>query len=120
MAVGHLTYKDLTPEQRREGAKAQREQLRQLMANPFLASEQLQALSERLAHIDKWEMGHLEVGKKPGQQPALPASEAAPSLPSPKTPAALPAAREPVHHTIEVVDTVSIEEQVSGDPPKKA
>jgi hypothetical protein len=65
MAVGHLTYLDLTPDQRQEGARAAREQVRKLMANPFLTADQQKILSDRVMHIDKWENGQLEVGAPP-------------------------------------------------------
>jgi hypothetical protein len=61
MATKTLSYLDLTPQQRRDGAKAARERLRQYMANPFLTPEQHEQLAAQMARIDQWEAGSLEV-----------------------------------------------------------
>jgi hypothetical protein len=65
MAVGHLTYMDLSEHQRRTGASHAREKLRGLLANPFLTPEQLKALHTQMAQIDAWEAGTLAVDPKP-------------------------------------------------------
>jgi hypothetical protein len=139
MGIRHLTYLDLSPEQRKEGAKAAREQLRQAVANPFLSPEQQSALADRRDHIDKWEKGHLDPAHglqlhgKP-KTAALPGSAepkgllAAPLVVVEEAPPAsedvpleglfaddLP---EPTHHVVQVIETVPIEEQVTGSAEK--
>jgi hypothetical protein len=62
MAVGHVTYLDLSPEQRRQAAKAVREKVRAALANPFLTNEQKSALTYQLERITHWEHGRLAMG----------------------------------------------------------
>lgn len=81
MAIRHLTYLDLTPEQRREGAKGAREQLRQAAASPYLTLEQRAAINERTELIHKWEKGDLEVTPKAPTPKALPMKSALQALP---------------------------------------
>lgn len=95
MAIQHLTYLDLTPEQRREGAKRARDQLRSLLQNPMLTPEQLTALSDRMVHIDNWEKGALEIPKGSPQK----------GLPSP--------VREPQHHEVSLTEGVPVKAKLS-------
>jgi hypothetical protein len=57
MAIKHLSVKDLTPEQRKEGADKARERLRALLANPFVTADQVDQVHARLVAVDKWERG---------------------------------------------------------------
>ena len=61
MSIKTTSYLDLTPEQRREGARTAREQLRALADNPFLTAEQRGQIVDRLAHLDRWEAGMIPV-----------------------------------------------------------
>lgn len=61
MAIKTLSYLDLTPEQRRNGAKQARERLRSLAGNPFLTEDQRTQLQEQLRKLDLWEHGKLEL-----------------------------------------------------------
>lgn len=61
MAIKTLSYLDLTPEQRRDGARTARERLRSLSANPFLTAEQHAQIAEQMVHLDHWEAGKLAV-----------------------------------------------------------
>jgi hypothetical protein len=62
MAVGHATYLDLTKEQRQMAAARVREQVRQALANPFLAPEQRAILHSQVDRITRWERGTLAIG----------------------------------------------------------
>lgn len=59
MALGRITYLDLTEEQRREGAARSRAQIKALLSNPALTADQRKALQDRLAHLRLWEAGKL-------------------------------------------------------------
>lgn len=59
MAIRHLTYLDLTPEQRALGAAAARGRIRALLANPHLTSEQVRQLRQEQIRLAKWERGTL-------------------------------------------------------------
>ena len=62
MAVGHLTYLDLSLEQRRVAATRVREQIRNALANPFLAADQRAILTSQIDRITAWERGTLAIG----------------------------------------------------------
>jgi len=62
MAVGHLTYLQLTPAQRKIAAQRVREQVRTALANPFLTSDQRATLVLQVDRITRWEHGKLELG----------------------------------------------------------
>lgn len=55
MAIGKLTYLDLTPEQRREGAKVARERIRNSQMSPALDAAQQAYLKSEAEKIDAWE-----------------------------------------------------------------
>ncbi len=74
MAVGHVSYLDLTAEQRKLAANRVREQIRQAMANPFLSPEQRAILVAHVDHITKWERGLLPMGT-PFPAAPVPATE---------------------------------------------
>jgi hypothetical protein len=61
MGVGHLTYLDLSPEQRQQAAGRARERLRSHLANPFMTADQAKLLQEQAEKIDRWEAGLLPV-----------------------------------------------------------
>ncbi len=104
MAIGHLSYLDLTPEQRHEGAKAARERVRQLLANPFLSQDQRQILADRLSHIDAWERCQLHA---PASAPMQ--VEMIQDLPE------VESVRTPVQHTVSVSDDVEVEVSLTDD-----
>ncbi len=60
MAIKTISYLELTPEQRREGARLARERLRVLSANPFLTEDQHAQLRDQMLRLDAWEAGTLE------------------------------------------------------------
>lgn len=74
MAVHHLTYLDLTLEQRKAAANRVREQVRAALINPFLAPDQTAILKYQLERITKWEHGKLQIGT-PFAMPGLPKAE---------------------------------------------
>lgn len=55
MAIGKLTYLDLTTEQRREGAKVARERIRNAQMSPALDASQQAFLAAEMKKIDAWE-----------------------------------------------------------------
>lgn len=61
MAVRTLSYLDLTPSERSEGAKVARERLRALLINPLLDNEQRQVIEQSLDRLHKWEHGQIKV-----------------------------------------------------------
>jgi hypothetical protein len=65
MAVGHLTYLDLPPEQRKEAAERLRTALRASLSSPFTAPEQRVMLTLQMDFITAWENGQLTVGTAP-------------------------------------------------------
>ncbi len=62
MTVKHRTYLDLSDEQRRVAANDARSRLRTHLTNPFITGDQTAFIQSRLAEIDKWERGEVEVG----------------------------------------------------------
>lgn len=64
MALGRITYLDLTPEQRREGAARARARLKTLLANPSLTPDQRAALRSRLDELRMWEAGELHKSRE--------------------------------------------------------
>lgn len=62
MAIGHVTYLDLPLQARSAAANRVREQIRQAMANPFLAADQRALLVAHLHRITHWEHGRLPIG----------------------------------------------------------
>ncbi len=65
MAIKHISYADLTPEQRRKGAEEARKRLSGMLMAPFLTPEQQLAIQAQLKNIDDWEQGRLPVARKP-------------------------------------------------------
>ena len=61
MAIKTMSYLELTPEQRRFGAKAMKDRLRASLANASLTPEQQKQVSAQIAHLDKWERGLIEL-----------------------------------------------------------
>lgn len=61
MAIKHLTYLDLTPAQRREGATVARERLQASLGTPFLNQDQRQVVLAEMARVVDWEAGRLPV-----------------------------------------------------------
>jgi hypothetical protein len=63
MAIKHLTYLDLTPEQRRDSARKARAQIQQQLANVLITPDQQQTLLTHLDKVNQWEAGTLAMGK---------------------------------------------------------
>lgn len=62
MGVKHLTYLDLTVEQRREAANAARGRLQSHLSNPTLTPAQQGVIMAQLTDLDRWEAGTLPIG----------------------------------------------------------
>lgn len=109
MAVRHLTYLDLTPDQRREGAARAREKYRSVLANPFLTKEQSEAVQKEIAKIDSWERGtaHTETDMRTAKQLPAPVKNALKALPP------APSERKPVHHDVRVADTTKVTDKIA-------
>ena len=69
MAIGHLSYTDLSAEQRAEAANKIRTQLRAQLHNPALTVEQRAQIQERMLHLDHWAAGALPVKAAPKRTP---------------------------------------------------
>ena len=83
--IKHLSYLDLTPEQRRKGADSARKRVMGMMSTPFLTGDQKMALQEQMNQIDRWERGELHT--------------------------LTPPTREPVSHDISIGESVSVSEK---------
>ena len=59
MAVKHLSYLDLSPEQRTRAATQARGRIKTMLANPFLTPDQVAHLRREQEQIGKWERGQL-------------------------------------------------------------
>jgi hypothetical protein len=59
MAVQHLTYLDLSPEQRARAASEARGRIKTLLANPFLTPDQAEHLRKEQLRLGQWERGEL-------------------------------------------------------------
>lgn len=59
MPLIRRNYRDLSPELRREGAKARRAQILGALKSPGLAAEQIKLLQVELQKINQWEAGEL-------------------------------------------------------------
>ena len=57
MAVKHLSYLDLTVEERAKGAEGARRLLRAQLSNPFLTPEHVAHLNDQMMHLSRWEKG---------------------------------------------------------------
>ena len=62
MALGRVTYLDLTEEQRREGAARAKARLKAMLANPALTEEQRVSLQDQMTRLRMWEAGTLPTG----------------------------------------------------------
>ena len=66
MALGQISYRSLSPEKRRAGAKIARERLRGALMSPALTPDQQAYLKAEMAKIDAWERCELPcVGDDP-------------------------------------------------------
>jgi hypothetical protein len=63
MAIKHLTYLDLTPEQRRDSARKARAQIQQQLANILITPDQQKTLLGHLDRVNQWEAGVLTTVK---------------------------------------------------------
>lgn len=59
MTIIKRSYLDLSPERRREGAKAVRDRLRAALGDPGLSPEATRMLQAQMLKIDLWEAGAL-------------------------------------------------------------
>jgi hypothetical protein len=59
MPVIRMNYLELSPEQRREGAKTVRDRLKASLSNPNLTPDQQAQLHGQLRKVDLWEKGAL-------------------------------------------------------------
>lgn len=61
MSVKHLTYLNLSPEQRREAAAKRRAQLKAMLANPLMEARQVAVVHEQLRMLAAWEAGTVKI-----------------------------------------------------------
>lgn len=107
MAVRTLTYRDLTAEQRTQGARKARERLLGFLDNPFMTADQREAVYAKIGALNLWEKLSLDDGYPPSTMSRAKALRAAPAQPV----AALPPA--PQHHEVGLSDTVPSTDDVS-------
>lgn len=85
MPIGHFSYLDLTPAQRRRAANHLRQKVRQSMG--FMSPGQVAHVQEQLRQLGEWENGTVGVAK-PGTHP-----------------------RTPVKHDVALTESVTIKER---------
>lgn len=76
MGAKHVTYLDLSAEQRREAASQARARLRTHLSNPTLTPDQAAQIQAQMANIDRWEQGAIDMAPKKGQAHTVTLSEA--------------------------------------------
>lgn len=64
MGVKHLTYLDLSEEQRREAANDARARLQMHLSNPTLTGDDHARIMAQIAELDRWEAGTIPVGDR--------------------------------------------------------
>lgn len=89
MAIGHISYLDLDPKQRKLAAQRTRSQIRSMMTGNFITPEQSIYLQERLSLLDKWEHGLIPI--------SAPVTEISVQV------------RAPQNHTVELTETVPVD-----------
>lgn len=109
MAVRTLTYRDLTPQQRQQGARKARERLLGLLNNPFMTVEQRQSVYDKIGALNLWEQLRLHDGYPPSTLTGK-ALQAAPPQPGPVP--QLPT-RTPQHHEVGIQETVPTGDKVT-------
>lgn len=57
MAHKHLTYLDIPAVRRRATAAKSLERLKDSLGNPALTSEQMEAVRDKIAHLNQWAAG---------------------------------------------------------------
>jgi hypothetical protein len=109
-----ISYRDLTPKQRTEGARKARARLKGFLNNPFLTVDQIKAVYDKITLVGRWERLEIEV-QGPRPPPAMPTLAAAPqavaALPAHQPPP--PAQKPPQHHKVDVTDLLTTKEKVS-------
>jgi hypothetical protein len=88
MAIGHLNYRDLSPDKRAEAATKLRAQLRTQLTSSTLTSEQRFEIQTRLKHLNMWVAGTIA---PPGNPPVV---------------------RTPQNHSVGVGEFVGVNEKV--------
>jgi len=97
MAIRTLTLHEVPKEVRAVGAANARRQIQLLLRNPHLTPVQRMELQEQLKWAGKWES--LDIGNLvPSKSKANP------------NPSKNEAQRKPQHHTVEVVESLSVDE----------
>lgn len=102
MARGQITIYEVPANVRARGAKNARLHVQQILANPFLTNDQREELRERLVWIGKLE--RLDVAH------AVP--RPAPKDDKGKDKGKGPPSRQPVNHTVDLEEDLSIDEEV--------
>lgn len=113
-----ISYRDLTPKQRTEGARKARARLKGFLNNPFLTVEQIKSVYDKIALVSRWE--RLEIDAKVPRPAVVPTLAAAPeplaALPPHHPPSHDPPPsppKAPTHHKVDVAEVVTTKEKVS-------
>jgi hypothetical protein len=101
MARGLLTIHDVPQEVRTRGANRARNQLRELIANPHLTPEQRADLQARILYVSQWESGAVALPQKREDPPPSITELAEAQVPP----------RNPQHHSIEVSESIQVDEK---------
>lgn len=125
MAKGFITINQVPQDLRSKAADKLRGKLREMLANPFIPADQRAVLEGQVKEVAAWEAGKATVAELP--KAPEPAEEPKPVKTAPPpirnalvqlAPLAEKPAREPVHHSIEVTEDLSMLENGGEAPPK--
>lgn len=64
MSVKHMSYLDLSPQQRREAAATRRTHLKAMLANPIMDQLQAKVIMRQLQVLAAWEAGTIPVKER--------------------------------------------------------
>ena len=92
MAIKRMSYLQIPPERRREGATPVRQRLQERLADVTLTPGQREAAGRQLAHLAAWEAGTLG------------------STRTDQAPAANTPPRTPLNHSVGVFETVKVKD----------
>lgn len=82
MAIGRMSFLDLSPEKRAQAAAAAISRLKTQLDNPFLTAEQTKFLQEKITQISHWEQGLVYTPKsKAGEEKEAPVSPPTEDIP---------------------------------------
>ena len=89
MGIKHISYLDLSPDQRSRSALRAQQQIKERLGDPTLSADQVKTLRNRIDHLGRWAGGNLPK-PKPAPKP-VPAPKPTPKPDPAPAPAPKPA-----------------------------